>query len=63
MGCFIHPRRWHRAKLAARITEPTKDMDLLLMKARCKDATLRYRTARKSHQELRLHFIETFDSK
>ena len=38
-------------------------MDLLLMKARLKDATLQYCTARQSHQESRLHFIETFGSK
>ena len=38
-------------------------MDLMLMKVRLQDATLRYRTARKSHQESRLHFIESFDPK
>ena len=62
-GKFVHPRHWHRAKKAARIKEHTKDMDLVLMKVRLKDATLRYRAARKSHQESRLHFIESFDPK
>ena len=47
--------------LLARITEPSTLLSIPEIKLRLKQATYRYRAAKTSHQESRLHFIETFD--
>ena len=62
-GHFIHPRRWQRAKKAARVREQVCLLDLPTMATRLKDATTRYRKARKDHLSSRLSFIEGFDPK
>ena len=60
-GKQINSQQWQWAKKAARISKPTKALDIAAIQHCLRTATTQYRSARKTHYESRLRFSEGFD--
>ena len=62
-GHYVRSRQWSRAKEKANITMDTSGLSIPDMQKARNTAYVAYRTARKSHIENRLTFLDNFDPK
>ena len=63
LGLPVSPRLWKRRKKKANITEPIRSLTLSQLNERQKQAKLEYRKAKKTHDDSRQKFIDTFPAK